>query len=279
MTAVTSNPLRKYFREPGLSITLPSHGYFYPAGMVEFGMTGELEVYPMTAYDELILKNPDGLLNGDAVAKVIRSCVPGVHDATQMCMPDVNTLMLAIRAASYGDDMAIDAACPACGHQNSFGTSIRYLIETATEYQPEYRIEVGDGVAVLMRPHSYAVATRTSVATFEQVKVIQNLKQQNLSEEAKNEIFDAAFQKLCENNLSLLAEAVLAVIIPDGYVEDREHILEYVRNIDARKADLLQAVLSEINEIGVAKDLPAQCQKCDHAWKTRLTFDPAHFFG
>lgn len=279
MTAVTNNPLRKYFREPGLSIRLPSGGHFYPKGMVDFGMTGELEIYPLTAYDELLLKNPDGLLSGDSIIKVIHSCVPGVHDARSLCMADVDTIMLAIRAATAGDEMTVDVVCPACKHPNTFGLSIRYLIETATEHDPEYRVDLSDTVAVLMRPHSYQTATRASLATFQQVKVIQSLKDRDLSEEDKNAIFDQAFTQLCHSNLSVMAEAVQAVIVPEGTVVDRDHILEFIRNIDARKADLLQAKLEQITAIGVPKSQPAVCQKCEHAWESRMSYDPSHFFA
>ena len=41
----------------------------------------EHPVLPMTAKDELIMKNPDALLNGDAVIQVIESCVPTIKNA------------------------------------------------------------------------------------------------------------------------------------------------------------------------------------------------------
>ena len=39
---ITPNPLEKYFRQPKLYVTLPSHGNWYPEGGIELNPTGEL---------------------------------------------------------------------------------------------------------------------------------------------------------------------------------------------------------------------------------------------
>ena len=72
------NPLSAHFRAPKLFTPLPSEGRFYDNSVVEMPETLELPVFSMTAKDEMIMKNPDALLNGEAVAQVIQSCVPNV---------------------------------------------------------------------------------------------------------------------------------------------------------------------------------------------------------
>ena len=75
-----SNPLSKYFRQSKLYISLPSQGKHYPAGAIDFPESGEVEVYSMTAKDELLFKTPDALLNGQATVDVIQSCIPAIKD-------------------------------------------------------------------------------------------------------------------------------------------------------------------------------------------------------
>ena len=110
------NPLSAYFRSPKLYTAIPSGGRFYKEGIVEFGgeSNGELAIYPMTTKDELLLKNPDALLNGEAVASLIHSCVPEVKNARELFSADVDALLIAIRGASGGDDVDIAAECPKC---------------------------------------------------------------------------------------------------------------------------------------------------------------------
>jgi len=74
--ANTNNPLSGFYRAPKLYTGLPTDGKFYDEGVVEWPETGELAVFPMTAKDEMIMKNPDALLNGEAVAQVFPDSGP-----------------------------------------------------------------------------------------------------------------------------------------------------------------------------------------------------------
>ena len=66
--------LKKYQRQPKLYIDLPSQGKYYSEGSLT--KHEEIEVYSMTASDEIIIKTPDALLNGEATARIIANCVP-----------------------------------------------------------------------------------------------------------------------------------------------------------------------------------------------------------
>ena len=65
-----TNPLSKYFRQPKIYLRLPSKGKFYSPGSLVMTESGELPVYAMTAKDELLIKTPDALLNGEATVEV-----------------------------------------------------------------------------------------------------------------------------------------------------------------------------------------------------------------
>mgnify|MGYP003346337812 FL=1 len=70
---MSENPLKSFVRAPKLQVLLPSRGKW---GDTETAskITGEIPVYPMTSKDEVMIKNPDALLNGESVASVLRSC-------------------------------------------------------------------------------------------------------------------------------------------------------------------------------------------------------------
>lgn len=77
-TNMEQNPLKKYFRQPKVYVTLPSKGEYWPDGTIEIPESGEFPIYAMTAKDELAMKTPDALLNGQATVDVIQSCVPNI---------------------------------------------------------------------------------------------------------------------------------------------------------------------------------------------------------
>ena len=58
MTNPASNPLFKHFRQPAIYLKLPSEGQVYPDGTIDYPVTKEIPVYPMTVKDELTLSTP-----------------------------------------------------------------------------------------------------------------------------------------------------------------------------------------------------------------------------
>ena len=106
-----SNPLKKYFRQPSIYVTLPS-GANYAPEVLEPSKSGEIGVMPMTAKDEIRFKTPDALMNGEGVVQVIQSCVPQIKDAWNIKSYDLDTILIAIRIATYGETMDINFTVP-----------------------------------------------------------------------------------------------------------------------------------------------------------------------
>ena len=107
-----SNPLKKYYRQPKQFVKLPSGYKFYPEGSVEVPESNEVAVYPMTAKDEMLLKTPDALLNGEATVSVIQSCIPAIKNAWAMPSIDCDAALMTIRMATYGNTMTVPITVP-----------------------------------------------------------------------------------------------------------------------------------------------------------------------
>ena len=67
-----TNPLSQYFHTPKVYAQLPTRGKFYPSDFLTLAVNGEIAVYPLTAIDQIMLKTPDAMLNGDALLSVFR---------------------------------------------------------------------------------------------------------------------------------------------------------------------------------------------------------------
>ena len=111
-----TNPLNKYFRQPSIYVTLPS-GASYPPTVLQQTQSGEIGIQPMTAKDEIRFKTPDALMNGQGVVDVIESCVPQIKDAWQIKSYDLDTLLIAIRIATYGETMDFTFTVPGANEQ------------------------------------------------------------------------------------------------------------------------------------------------------------------
>jgi hypothetical protein len=129
MPSNNPNPLAKHFRQPAIYIKLPSDGAFYDEDILEMPENGEIPIYPMTALDEISYRTADALFNGAAIANVVKSCIPAFKDPWQVSTLDLDTLLIAIRIASYGHEMEFTSKCPKCSEINEFGIDLRNIMD------------------------------------------------------------------------------------------------------------------------------------------------------
>ena len=123
------NPLKQYFRQPAIYLRLPTGGKYWPPGSIELTHNGEFPVYPMTAIDEITYRTPDALFNGQAVSTVIQSCIPNVKDAWLAPTADINSMLVAIRLASYGHELEINSTCPSCNNSEDYAVDLRNVLD------------------------------------------------------------------------------------------------------------------------------------------------------
>ena len=84
----------------------------------------------MTSRDEVMMRNPDALLNGESVAQIISSCIPAVKKPRELLGADVDALMVAIQGATYGDEVTVEAKCPECGNSVIGAGSVQSSLAT-----------------------------------------------------------------------------------------------------------------------------------------------------
>lgn len=274
--AAAGNPLAKYFRAPGMNVRLPTGGKFLPKGSVEFTMSGEVPVFPMRAADELLMKSPDALMSGYAIEKMLESCVPAIHNPREISTPDLDVLLLAVRAASYGDKMEIETTCPKCGNKDQFECSLGAILGTIKEGDIDNSVRMSPDVIAYVKPYTLDVATRLSLAAFQEARRVQAMDGDEI---ANQSVVSQSFRRLSDMNLQLMAESVMSVAVPEGVVTDRDQIIEFVNNAPSQWTKKIEDRLRELNTMGVDKGVNVQCSACNHEWRTEIEFDPTSFFG
>ena len=153
-----TNPLADFYRNPKLYVSLPSGTDFYTKDIVEMPEVGELPVYPMTAKDDLLTKNPDALLNGDAVIKLVKSCVPAVINPAELLAPDMEAILIAIRKASSKDKfMEVARNCPECDAENKFDLDLALVLSNAQEIEAIKEITLSNGLLAELSPTNYCL--------------------------------------------------------------------------------------------------------------------------
>tara|TARA_B100000902_G_C27306657_1_gene915916 strand:- start:228 stop:1106 length:879 start_codon:yes stop_codon:yes gene_type:complete len=236
------NPLKKYYRQPKQFIKLPSGYKYYPQGAVEVSESGEVAVYPMTAKDELIFKTPDALLNGEATVTVIQSCVPAIKNAWQMPSIDVDATLIAIRMATYGTKMSVPITVPGTKIEKDYELDLQATLDKLLNAQYQTTTLVGN-MEITTQPLSYDQFSKMAIKSFEEARVQELIKDQDMAEEEKLKRFQQSLTKLTDLNVSMVGDTVASVKVDGQTVTDKNMIKEFIENAEK---GFFQAVLDHL---------------------------------
>lgn len=271
-------------RQPKIYIKLPSNGRYWPEGSLDVSPTNEYAVYSMTARDEILMKTPDALMNGQATVDVIQSCMPNILDAWQTPSLDLDAILVAIRIATYGEKMDIDLNIP--DHDLNYGVDLRNVLDTIYQRVSwDEKIDIGSTMAIYIKPANYLTISKTNLQNFETQKIINLVSDSSLDEEQKILQFRESFKKLTDISVEIINSCVYKIDSSQGLVEDQEFIKEFLENCDKEIFDQIKQRLDQIKTQNTLDPIriPATPEMIakgspDHI-EIPLTFDPTTFFA
>jgi len=274
---MSNNPLKQYFRQPAIYVRLPSRGQFYPPNTLNMPTTSELPVYAMTAIDEITYRTPDALFNGQATVNVIKSCVPDVLDPWVTPAMDVDTLLIAIRIASYGHDMEFGSKCPKCGHECEHTVDLRTVLDRIKT--PDYNQSLASGdMEIYFRPMTYKNLNDNNAAQFENQKLLQMLPDSEIPENDKMSALSSTLKRITEITVKALGQSIAAIKTPTALVSEAEYIEEFLKNCDR---ELFNRIRDKIVDLKAQAEMPPMnlaCPECKHEYEQLVTLDMSSFF-
>jgi len=275
---MSTNPLSNFFRQPAIHLKLPSGGKYWPDGALDLPITGEIPVYPMTTKDEITLRTPDALLNGAGVVDLIHSCCPNVSDAWNMPSIDVDATIIAIRIASYGQNMDFENRCPHCNEDNTHAIDLTAILDNIKT--PDFQTPVKhNGLTFKLKPQSYFSINATNKQNFEEQQLLRNANDLE-DEEEKLRVYTEQLQRIIVLSIKLVTDCTDCIITPDGIkVTDPDHIKEFYERAESRLVNLIRDHISAIVKDSAIPDIGVTCGSCDKEYSINLTFDYASFFG
>ena len=277
---MTDNPLSKYFRKPTYYMSIPTRGVFNPE--IPQTILDEIPILPMTAIDEISMKNPDELLNGEALINLIKSCVPSIPNPRKLCNVDVEALYMGIQHATYGNEMTHNHKCSECGEISEFSIDISYIINRFPELSAVEPVEYNE-LKIHVKPPTVESVTRLALIELEQKRLIRFLQEQQETIEEADETelaknFYKGFRKIAEHNVDLLANTIGHIETPEGDIDDYNAICEFLENIPTD-------TVNEINErvqglISKPEDMNKfefTCPECDTKDEVVMEVNPVNF--
>lgn len=239
--------LSKYKRQPKIYLNLPSGGKFYKSNPMEKSGSGELPIYSMTAKDELLMRTPDALMNGDATAEVIKSCCPLITDPWDIPMIDLDAILIAIRIATYGESMDVEVPIMGLEEPTTEKTSVdlREVLDSmqGKEWPETFKYQ---DLTFHMKPLTYKQSTGFYQSTYEQQRLTGLLQREDVPDEDKLKAFKEGFKKLSAVTLDMILSQVIAIETPDGTESNPSAIRDFFNNTDK---DTFVAVEKHLEEV------------------------------
>jgi hypothetical protein len=274
----SANPLRQFFRQPGIYLRLPSMGKHWPPGSLDLPINNELPVYPMTAIDEITYRTPDALYNGQAVINVIKSCIPNIIDPWAIPSIDIDAILIAIRIASYGHEMAVNTTCPSCSSEAEYTLDLRIVMDQLRSADYSKSVVQGD-LEIHFKPLSYKNLTDNSIKQFEEQKVLNVIPDTEMPEAEKMQRLNQAVLKLTDLTIQTLALSISLIKVgADTMVTEPEYIIEFLQNCDTQKFAQIRDHAISLREQSDIKPLNLKCNSCSHQYQQTFQLDQSNFF-
>ena len=273
-----TNPLAKHFRQPAIYIKLPSGGRFWPEGSLNMPVSSEIAVYPMTTKDEITLRTPDALVNGAGIVEVIQSCCPEIVNAWNMPSVDVDSIVIAIRLASYGNKMDFNSQCPACKNVDDYSLNLNDAL--AQLRMPNYDDPVVvDDVTIKLKPQPYFELNKTNQAEYEEQKLLQAIQSTTLNDEQRGIEIQNHMNRIIDIGLETLTTSTDYIEADLVQVADKTFIKEFYQNSKSSVNKAIRDRLTTIGEEASFKPMDVNCTSCSHPFQIQVIFDYASFFG
>lgn len=273
---MAQNPLQQYFRQPKIFLKLPSMGVYNAPGSID-GAVDNIPVFGMTGMDEILLKTPDALISGESTVRVIQSCCPNIKDGWQVSNLDIDALLVAIRIATYGNNMTVGYVCKNCSTDLDFDVELPKILEHFNSCSYDSKVVVGD-LVVKLRPLNYKEVTDFNLENF----VLQKRLMQALDlkdEDEKQKHMTEIFKDLGLLQNKVFVAGIESVETPNGVVNEYAFIKEWLENADKDLFDKLKEHIDKNNEQWRIPPNKIKCDNCGHEDSFIVELDQASFFA
>ena len=270
------NPLQQYFRQPKVFVRLPSHGIYNKPGALQ-GDIENMPIFGMTGMDEILLKTPDALISGEATVKVLQSCCPSIKDAWDISNLDIDALLVAVRIATYGNNLEVMYSCKNCATEAEYDIDLGRILEHFNNCAYDSKVVIGD-LTIKLRPLTYREVTSFNLENFGlQKKLSQTIDLTD--EDAKQKALTEIFKELGALQNKVYIAGVEEVEMPNGTVTEHAFIKEWLENTDRSTFEALKEHISKNNDVWRIPSNNAKCTECGHEDTFTIEMDQANFFA
>lgn len=263
-----TNPLLMNLRLPGETIRLPSRALLYTTADVAQSVIdsgGEIHVFPLTTYEEILLKTPDLLFSGHAIVQTFARCIPDVLNPMTLLAKDVEFILVALRKVTYGNaiELRYKHSCDN-SHEHPYIIDTQQFMTLSTELNARddmWDITLPNAQKVYVRPYLFKDVVAASQ---------QATNQPNYAEQT-----DLEFAELLRKTI---VDGLAPAIVRVDDVDDVEMIKEWIDNLPTVWVKDITSRVEKISRFGVTFETTVACKDCNEDILVSVPLDPQSFF-
>lgn len=264
------NPLLAGLRLPGETVRLPSRALTYTTKQLEqtiIDNNGELHVYPMTTYEEILMKTPDLLFSGQAIVQTFARCVPGIYSPLELLAKDVDFLLVVLRKITYGASVEVQYKhdCED-SKKHTYAININSFLQNLKELDPttlaaDTSISLPNGQHVTLRPFL--------------LKDVISASQRAMANQSIENQTDLEFAETLRKSI---IEGLAPAIVSVDQTTEPAFIEEWLNQLPAPWVDDISSVVEKVNKFGIEFQADVKCQDCEAVVRLNVPLNPQSFF-
>lgn len=288
-----TNPLNSFFRKSKFNIDLPSRGRWYPKNaLAPTVVNGNVAVFPMTAADEAKFKIGDATLSGNGIFDLIRSCIPDIRQPELAPMCDLDAILLAIRRASYGDNMKFTVKVPETTllREMTLNLSTMAVEKFGNEADWDDTLEITDAdtdkvLTVKVKP----INLKTLFGHSKTMMRVQQMSAKmaeadDVADDAKLESLTENIHNLSQVNITMVADSIESLETEDFNTRNPADVRNLLGQIDvAYFNEMQQHIDKQRKKIGLQDTVVTSTPEertagAPETWVAEINFTTAEFF-
>lgn len=273
---MAQNPLQEFYRQPKIFVSLPSKGIYNNVGSIS-GDPTHLPIYGMTGMDEIMMKTPDALLSGESTVLLMESCCSSIKDGWDMNSLDTDLILVAIRIATYGNNLEIMHTCtnPECKAENDYDIDLGTVIDHFATCHFDRSMDHGM-LTVNFQPLTYRQSTDFSLRNFQLQQRLAGAR--GLPEEEQKKVVAELFKELSLIQHDVYASSIESIDTGKVLVTEREFINEWLNNSDRSVFDKIRDHFNKNRDAWKIPNAKVKCGSCGKEASLSIDLDQTNFF-
>jgi hypothetical protein len=190
----------------------------------------------------------------------------------------MDTLLIAIRVASYGHDLEFNSTCPMCNEENERTIDLRGLLDAMKT--PDFGQPLAQGdLTIYFQPMTYKNLNENNQVQFEEQKILQMLPDDQVADATKVSALGEALRKITQITIKALAQSIKSIQTPGGIVNEPEYISEFLENCDRNLFNRIRDFIINSKQASEIQPVKLECPDCKHQYEQAITLDMTSFFA